>query len=757
MSQPPSAQATYQPDFSLHTLGWKAFQDLCAQVCTESLQRPVSTYREAQDGGQDAVFLLSASEEFREATVQCKFSGKAERRLKVSDIRDELKSVSVLVEKGLASAYYLITSMGVDAPIAAEIRDLLRTLGVQEPHVLGREWLTTEIRASARLRALVPRVYGLGDLSSIIDERCAAQTRALLGHLLPSLRIYVPTDAHRAAVRVLREHRIVLLLGAPAAGKSMLAAILATMATDTDQLECFKCDGPLEMRTHWNPNEPKRLFWVDDAFGPNQMREDYVDAWTEFLPKMKTALDQGCHFVLTSRTHIWNEANLRLGTRNHHLLSSGKGTVHVGDLLPAEREQILYNHVKAGSQSAAWKSAAKPHLAVISEDLNLLPEIARRLGDPAYTAAVRHLPDDLVRFIKEPQEFLKATISELATPQLAAMTMVFLARSHLPVQGGLEEIQLISQKFGTSEPLVTQALAQLKDSFLTIREENHELYWAFIHPTFADAISSILSNRPDLVGLYLKGAKTETILTEAICEGVPIVRDAVFIRGAHFDTLAARLLEVPNEPTQNENLFSFLNKRTPLSFLKQVLALDPKLIRRRGRINSWYKMSWCAEYQLYARAHSLGLLPEDVRARCCVELEHAALRNFDISFFPEEEVLTLFKPHELIALTLKIGDTLRNSVAHEIESTEECIDLECDIDDQFEKITSFLENAEILGTHDPDLEQQLSDLSDELKRAIATSEQRQADIESTSVFHDVPTVEISFGRSNRSTFSDVDE
>lgn len=173
------------------------------------------------------------------------------------------------------------------------------------------------------------------------------------------------------------------------------------------------------MRTHWNPNEPKRLFWVDDAFGPNQMREDYVDAWTEFLPKMKTALDQGCHFVLTSRTHIWNEANLRLGTRNHHLLSSGKGTVHVGELLPAEREQILYNHVKAGSQSAAWKSAAKPHLAGISEDLNLLPEIARRLGDPAYTAAVKKLPDDLVRFIKEPQEFLKATISELAAPQVS--------------------------------------------------------------------------------------------------------------------------------------------------------------------------------------------------------------------------------------------------------------------------------------------------------------------------------------------------
>ena len=57
----PIAQA-YHTDFALHTLGWKAFQDLCAQICEESLQRTISIYREAQDGGQDAVFLLSATE-----------------------------------------------------------------------------------------------------------------------------------------------------------------------------------------------------------------------------------------------------------------------------------------------------------------------------------------------------------------------------------------------------------------------------------------------------------------------------------------------------------------------------------------------------------------------------------------------------------------------------------------------------------------------------------------------------------------------
>jgi hypothetical protein len=226
----PTAQAS-NASLALHTLGWKGFQDLCAQVCEVAFGRTVSVYREAQDDGQDAVFMLPAKEgqqPLTETTVQCKFSSRSDIRLRPSDISGELETVKKLVSAGRASTYYFITSLGVDAPVAAKIRDALIAAGVSEPHVLGREWLTLTIKSSPRLRALVPRVYGLGDLSTIVDERCATQTEALLGHLLPGLKVYVPTSAHRTAVRTLGEHKLVLLLGAPAAGKSMLAAILAT-------------------------------------------------------------------------------------------------------------------------------------------------------------------------------------------------------------------------------------------------------------------------------------------------------------------------------------------------------------------------------------------------------------------------------------------------------------------------------------------------------------------------------------------------
>src|SRR5271169_6260009 len=89
-------------DLALHTLGWKAFQDLCSQVCAEVLKRPVEIYREAQDGGQDAVFLTKGTVNGipLPATIQCKFSSRSSQRLAFSNLKTEEESIIRLVQLG---------------------------------------------------------------------------------------------------------------------------------------------------------------------------------------------------------------------------------------------------------------------------------------------------------------------------------------------------------------------------------------------------------------------------------------------------------------------------------------------------------------------------------------------------------------------------------------------------------------------------------------------------------------------------------
>jgi hypothetical protein len=191
-------------DLAFHTIGWKSFQDLCTHVCETELDCPVDIYREANDGGQDATFLIPPKITGKSATgtIQCKHTSDPKRRMKLSDLTSEIPKIERLVKEEQADTYIFVSNMGVDAPIAKKMRDKLADLGVNHPYIWGKEKLVSIIRSSARLRALVPQVYGLGDLSTIIDERSVEQTRAMLGHWLtrPSGRVWM--CGHSQSVRL---------------------------------------------------------------------------------------------------------------------------------------------------------------------------------------------------------------------------------------------------------------------------------------------------------------------------------------------------------------------------------------------------------------------------------------------------------------------------------------------------------------------------------------------------------------------------
>jgi hypothetical protein len=746
-------------DLAIHTLGWKAFQDLCAQVCAEVWATTVSIYREAQDGGQDAVFLTRKAGQngaATEATVQCKFSSKAELRLRASDIDSELGTVRELVSSGRAKIYYLITSLGVDAPVAAEIRDKLLEAGVAEPHVLGREWLTQTIRSSAHLRALVPRVYGLGDLSTILDERCAQQTQALLGHLRPGLGVYVPTAAHRSAVRILSEHRIVLLLGAPATGKSMLAAILATTAIDGEGHECLKCDGPLELAAHWNPHEKNRLYWVDDAFGPNQLRPDFIDGWISAMPKVKAAMEHGNRFILTSRSHIWFGAKPKLGTRNLPVLTDGKAVVDLGTLSPEEREQIIYNHIKAGNQPADWKRRIKKHLPQLAEDPMLLPEIARRLGDRNFTKALNVMPEDLIKFVAEPAEFLVQTIRELDDAHQAAMTLVFLWQGKLPTHEFTDDsTKLVAEKYDVTPRAIAEALPQLERSFLSVRQETAHQIWGFIHPTFTDAISSMLSKRPDLVGLYVQGAKLETLLTEAVCEGAAPIRDAVVIPASGSEHLVGRLIGTPDVLDLNRLLFEFLSVRASDSVVNAVVDADPNVLRREAR--HYWKIWGDQRIRFLARVHKLHRLSDDIRAEAANELERVAIDDLDVSFLDVDEILGLFKPTRLLSLGTRLVVMLNEVITDRITEIAGDADPDQDVPDQFDQVRSFVDQLRESFADDESIQSTLKSLGEEIDEAIAEVSSKRTPDEDYGSWPDVSPAKVAAAPRGRSTFSDVDE
>ncbi|EJU10529.1 hypothetical protein LH128_23486, partial [Sphingomonas sp. LH128] len=347
-------------DFALHTIGWQAFQDLAVSIAESEYARAVSRVAKSSDEGRDGFFYgvpdeALKSDDQRETTLQSKHFSNANRKLTVASLSSELASIKNLIATKRADGYILMTNAVVSEADRKKIVAALKECGVVQPYVHGRDWIVAKILEHTRVRAMVPRIYGLGDLSWIADKNARDQAEAIIDSMGDDLACYVPTNAHRGAVRALDEHRFVLLLGDPAVGKSTIAAALSVAATDEDKCDVIYVRNPEEFVTTWKPDIPNRLFWIDDGFGSIQYTPELMDRWNKVFQTMKAAIKRKNRFILTSRSYIWRQAQADLKNSAFPPLMDGRVVVDVEKLTVPEKERILYNHLKFGTQPKSFQ------------------------------------------------------------------------------------------------------------------------------------------------------------------------------------------------------------------------------------------------------------------------------------------------------------------------------------------------------------------------------------------------------------------
>lgn len=376
--------------FALHTLGWKAFQQLCGNIAASVLGQELQVFADSGDGGRDGAFFgqwRATSEDLRQGsfTLQAKYTSKTDHVLKLSDIREELEKASRLAKRGLCDHYFLLSNSTLTGANEEDISGAFQSLeGIKTCTVFGKERICQIIRESPRLRMLVPRIYGLGDLSQILDQRAYSQAQDILSSLGDDLKKFVITDAYQRSAKALVEHGFVLLLGEPACGKSSIAAALALGANDEWGCSTIKIVTPDDFVSHSNPHE-RQFFWIDDAFGATQLDWQSTTGWNRTFPHVAAAINRGAKVIFTSRDYIHKSALNFLKRSAFPLLQSSKVTIRVEEITRAEREQILYNHIKLGNQDSQYKVMIKPHLSGLVDHRRFTPEIARRLGNREFT------------------------------------------------------------------------------------------------------------------------------------------------------------------------------------------------------------------------------------------------------------------------------------------------------------------------------------------------------------------------------------
>lgn len=461
---PSTAQAT-EPDFQLHTLGWKEFQRLCATVLGDVWGQPIQTFFDSNDGGRDGAFHgtwspTPGAELAGSFTVQCKFTAAPGKHLALGDVSDELAKATRLANKGLADHYLLFTNAHLKGVVEEQLRAaFLGIPGIKNFQAYGGERISLMIRQSPKLRMLVPRVYGLGDLSQILDERSYAQAQELLSTMGDDLRKFVITEAYQRSARAIQEHGFVLLLGEPACGKSTIAAAIAVGASDMWGCSALKVRSAEELVRHWNPHDPKQFFWVDDAFGATQLDFESVANWNRALPQIHAAIHKGARVLFTSRDYIFRNAQRYLKLPAFPAFQTQQVVIQVEKITAEEKQQILYNHIRLGLQPTEYRKRLKRFLPGFAAHPRFMPEIARRLGDPAFTQQLVVSEAGLADFVERPLELLCGIIKNLDDENFAALALVFMRGGQLTSPVQLTEKETVAlERLGGTLAGVRQAL-----------------------------------------------------------------------------------------------------------------------------------------------------------------------------------------------------------------------------------------------------------------------------------------------------------
>ncbi|RBP52991.1 hypothetical protein [Arenicella xantha] len=674
-------------EYPLHLLGWKAFQDISLVIAEECLKRPVQSFLDTNDGGRDGAFVGAWSEDddnAGESTIQCKFTSKPDLNLTLSMLSGEIEKVRKLASEGLVKDYIILTNHKITGVSELKIKIAFKKAGAGNCRVFDHGWIVKKIKTTPNLRMMAPRLYGLGDLSELLDARAYDQARLILSAMGNDLEKLVITDAHKKSVKAITSYNFVLLLGAPAAGKSTIGASLAIGASDIWKSATIRATSPEDVKRHLS-SAANQFFWIDDAWGNTQYQKDRTEAWNQIFPLMQAAMHAGSKFLITSRDYIWNSAQKDLKLHALPALTQSQVIINVEELSEQEKAQILYNHLKLGDQDKKFISKVKPYLPEVCGKKSFLPESARRLGSHFFTKELYVSQESVSGFFENPQQFLRDTIFNLAADCKAAIGLIFLNEGEVESPVTPCKLKGAADAFGVPAADVRDQLDALNGSLLVLMERDTGSFWTYKHPTISDAFSSYVASTPELIDIYLKGASTDSILKEVVCAGCKLGGVSVVIPDSRHNLLFDRLSSIPES-----RLCTFLSYRSNQKFSKKVIDARPSILER---FNWFYApLRDDRDVTLFCALNEQGLIDEQRRVIFVESARIAATTEADSSVIDDYTISDLLTEEELEGILLEVQEKVFGNVPYYLDQFKDSWDSDYDPENHFEPIADDLKN-----------------------------------------------------------------
>lgn len=259
--------------------------------------------------------------------------------------------------------------------------------------------------------------------------------------------------------------------------------------------------------------------------------------------------------------------------------------------------------------------------------------------------------------------------------------MIFLNGGQVRSPAPAETLERPASAFGVTPAAVRGQLEALNGSLLNLVEDEEGPYWTYRHPTIADAFASYVAKSPELIEIYLRGAKPETIVQEVVCAGITRSGAMVTVPNSLHETLADRIASLPGH-----SLAAFISYRSNQALSKRLMALRPDL---------WARLDYFSrplgddlDADLLATLNQQGLLPEERRLAFVEEVRSAAVEDVDASFLENDGIAGTLTKAEQLSILEDVNAEVLGKLDEHVYRVRENWDRDYDPEEHFDKFRS---------------------------------------------------------------------